>query len=356
MSNIIEFKDDVAFHPGYYIKELVEDSGLTQEDFARRLGTTPKNLSVLISGEQRLSIDIANKLSRMLGTTIEYWLNIQMAYDENLAEFMDEQELEKEREVFKYIDYKYFRDNFDLPNLSRDVKGQIKQVREFLLISSLVNLKEPSLGVSFRNYTDKMSLSNVINSNVMVQIAINKALDTPAPKYNKRKFEKAVEYSLTQTSNHKDFLNVVKESFGDAGVVLVVLPDIKDSDINGATKRVDGKIMLMINDKKHYADTFWFALYHEIGHIVNGNMGVSVDNDTEDDADIYAKNKLIPQNEYKLFLEHDSFNESSIRRFADSIDRDPGIVLGRLLMDGKVSFSDNKLSKTLRHSYVVTAG
>lgn len=42
MSNYIEHKDSLAFHPGYYIEEIVDESGLTQADFAKRLGTTPK--------------------------------------------------------------------------------------------------------------------------------------------------------------------------------------------------------------------------------------------------------------------------------------------------------------------------
>lgn len=29
MSNYIEYNDKIAFHPGYYIKEIVEESGLT---------------------------------------------------------------------------------------------------------------------------------------------------------------------------------------------------------------------------------------------------------------------------------------------------------------------------------------
>ena len=44
MSNYIEHNDTIAFHPGYYIKEIVEESRLTQEDFAKRLDTTPKIL------------------------------------------------------------------------------------------------------------------------------------------------------------------------------------------------------------------------------------------------------------------------------------------------------------------------
>ena len=87
MSNYIEFNDKIAFHPGYYIKEIVDESGLTQEDFAKRLGTTPKNLRILVRGEQSLSIDIAMKMSRMIGTSIEYWLNLQKAYDVLQAEY-----------------------------------------------------------------------------------------------------------------------------------------------------------------------------------------------------------------------------------------------------------------------------
>ena len=59
MSNYMEYNDKIAFHPGYYIKEIVEEKGLTQEDFAKRLGTTPKDLSLLIRGEQNLSSDLA---------------------------------------------------------------------------------------------------------------------------------------------------------------------------------------------------------------------------------------------------------------------------------------------------------
>ena len=81
MNNYIEYNDRVAFHPGYYIKEIVEQSGLTQKDFAKRLDTTPKNLSLLIRGEQNLSIDIAMKLSRMICTSVNYWLNLQNTYD-----------------------------------------------------------------------------------------------------------------------------------------------------------------------------------------------------------------------------------------------------------------------------------
>ena len=38
MSNITEYKDIVAFHPGYYIADIIEDMEISQAEFAARLG------------------------------------------------------------------------------------------------------------------------------------------------------------------------------------------------------------------------------------------------------------------------------------------------------------------------------
>ena len=33
MSNVNEYKDIVAFHPGYYIADIIEDMGISQAEF-----------------------------------------------------------------------------------------------------------------------------------------------------------------------------------------------------------------------------------------------------------------------------------------------------------------------------------
>ncbi|MBQ8559769.1 MAG: HigA family addiction module antidote protein [Tyzzerella sp.] len=356
MSNYIEYKDTIAFHPGYYIKEIIEDSGLTQEDFAKRLDTTPKNLSYLVRGEQSLSIDIAMKLSRMLGVSVSYWLNLQKTYDSLVAEFKSDEELASEKKTFEYIDYHYFRDNFGLPDLPRKVDEQIKCVREFLNVATLNVLKDKNLAVSFRSASDDLSVSNIVNANAMVQIAINSALKINAPKYDKKKFLEAVEYALTLTTRHNEFFPLIRKAFLDAGVIFVILPNLKNSGINGATKKVGSNVMLMVNDRRAYSDTFWFTLFHEIGHIINGDYGITFSHQVkgkEDAADLYAQNALIPTEEYEKFVMKGKFDEQSIRLFANEIERDPGIVLGRLQNDGKVTFNNSELSKALKHKYKV---
>lgn len=258
MSNYIEYKDKIAFHPGYYIEEIVEESGLTLAELSKRLNTTPQNLNILIQGKKNLSIDMAGKLSEMLGTTVEYWVTLQKLYDKMQAEFFSDIDLEKE--VFKVLDYKYFRHYFGLPNLPRKIGRQIKYVRDFLEVPSLAILKEKDLAVNFRSYSKKLSMSNIVNANAMVQIAINLALKIDSPQFDKKKFEESVEFALTQTRNHQEFLPIIKEAFLESGVILIVFPNLKNSGTNGATKMIDGRVLLMVNDRRHFADTFWFKL------------------------------------------------------------------------------------------------
>lgn len=78
--NKIVYKDLYAFHPGYYLSEIIEDMGITRVEFATRLGTTPKTLSLLLNGQIDLSNEIADKLSVMLGTDSDVWLKLQDTY------------------------------------------------------------------------------------------------------------------------------------------------------------------------------------------------------------------------------------------------------------------------------------
>ena len=45
MSNRIEYNINFAFHPGYYIAEIIEDMGISQDEFATRMDTTGKTLT-----------------------------------------------------------------------------------------------------------------------------------------------------------------------------------------------------------------------------------------------------------------------------------------------------------------------
>ena len=69
-------------HPGEVLSELylvpLEMSAIT---LATRLGVPRTRIERLIKGETALTVDTAMRLARFFGTTPEYWMNLQRAWD-----------------------------------------------------------------------------------------------------------------------------------------------------------------------------------------------------------------------------------------------------------------------------------
>ena len=75
-----------AFHPGYYVNEIIENSNITQEEFAAKSGISTETIRKLVKGEIKISDDLAQQLSLMMGTSIDVWLNLQSEYDKKMLE------------------------------------------------------------------------------------------------------------------------------------------------------------------------------------------------------------------------------------------------------------------------------
>lgn len=82
MSIFIESEGITAFHPGYYLKEMIEESGVSEKEYALRLGITQHKLYSLLQGNDCITEEIAKKIAKLLGGTEEYWLRLQTAFDE----------------------------------------------------------------------------------------------------------------------------------------------------------------------------------------------------------------------------------------------------------------------------------
>ena len=111
------------------------------------------------------------------------------------------------------MQYAYFKENFDLPDLPRKIKEQIEEIRRLLRVASLTVLKKKDLAVNFRSAQTDFQEANLIKANILLQLAVNKVLQTDAPHYNKAKFQQAIEFALTQTGNHQSFFPEIQKDF-----------------------------------------------------------------------------------------------------------------------------------------------
>ena len=74
-------------HPGrMLLEEFLAPAGVSQREFAKRLGWTVAKLNELINGKRGVTADSALDLAAELHTSPEVWLNLQMYFDLHRAE------------------------------------------------------------------------------------------------------------------------------------------------------------------------------------------------------------------------------------------------------------------------------
>lgn len=83
---LTSFAPDWVSPPGETILDIAEERGWTQAELARRLGCTEEHVGQLIKGEVPLDADVALRLARELGGTVEFWLAREANYRKRVAE------------------------------------------------------------------------------------------------------------------------------------------------------------------------------------------------------------------------------------------------------------------------------
>lgn len=69
-------------HPGeILLAEFLQPLGMTQTDLADRLAVSYPRVNEIVHGKRGVTPDTAMRLSRLFGTSPEFWLNGQLAWD-----------------------------------------------------------------------------------------------------------------------------------------------------------------------------------------------------------------------------------------------------------------------------------
>lgn len=73
-------------HPGDLLRDELQEIGVSLNELARALRVPMNRISAIVNGKRAITVGTAMRLARYFGTSPQYWLNLQMAYDLELAE------------------------------------------------------------------------------------------------------------------------------------------------------------------------------------------------------------------------------------------------------------------------------
>jgi addiction module HigA family antidote len=75
-----------AIHPGEILADELEELGVTPTELSRQINVPPNRITQIIKGQRNVTGDTALRLGHWFGTSAQFWLNLQSAYDIRVAE------------------------------------------------------------------------------------------------------------------------------------------------------------------------------------------------------------------------------------------------------------------------------
>ncbi len=338
-------------HPGIELQEQLIRNGMSRKELALRTNVTEKHICTVINGDKGISTAFARKLGYVFETP-KYWMNLQANYDNYQLQLQEENDISQEEiGLLKPLQdiMAYFIKRGYMHNNCGDA-SKVIQLREFLQVSNLTQIPKITYNAAYR-----AQLTNNIRVDPYVlfawqrlceketeNITINKAL-------NKAHLQNSVkQIKDAMFGNIADGIQEIQEILAECGIAFQVVKNFRGAPVQGFIKETaDNRLILCLTIRGKRADSFWFTLFHEIGHILNEDYKTrfvdfdSVQGKAEQLANQYAGDSLIPPEKYHDFiLSSGSTSWNQITAFAEAIGVKPFIVLGRLQNDGYLDWSD----------------
>ena len=331
------FEPNYATPPGWVLEEVLEERSMSQADLARRSDLSTKLISQILRGEAPITVESAVRLEPATGISARIWSNMERGYREDLLRLKEDAALEKQVG---------FLDQFPIAamvsqGLLTKRLPRVKRLRELLSFFGVSSPEaweavwSPQLKTAaFR----KSSGSDTGALTVWLRLGELEALKSSPDSWDAAKFKASLRYlrTLTKESDSRKWYQALVKECAKAGVILVVVPEVKGAKANGASRWLGkDRPLIQLSLRHRRSDVFWFSFFHEACHILDEirkpifvNYEESERDEEERRADSFSSDLLIPP-EHKHELQQLHTYEA-VHSFARKIGIHTGIVVGRL--------------------------
>ncbi len=337
---MLHSRNAVAIPPGATIHEQLDHRGMSQKEFAVRMDLSEKHISHLINGKVELTKDVALRLESVLGLSASFWNNLEVLYREQEARVNAELARERDEEAARKFPYAKMAAIGWIP-AAKEIGEKVDHLRAYFEVARLDLLETLCIpGVAYRKVGSNTTSDYTLAA--WSQKARLEARKIQTKPINIKRLQESLTAIRAMTRRKPEpFCEDLRCLLAECGVGIVFLPHIGGSFLHGVSF-VDGNhIVIGLSVRGKYADKFWFSLFHELGHVLAGHINelCCTSEEQEQQADEFARNTLISPIDYDDFVRRNDMSYTSIQSFAQAIDIDPGIVLGRLQKDNLVAYN-----------------
>lgn len=339
MTTKYTFKPDYAYPPGDTLLETLESLGLTQKEFASRMGRPLKTINEIIKGVAQIMPETALQLEKVTGVPALFWNNAESNYRTHLARVQDEERQQQEVGWVKRFSYKQMV-LLDLVTELEDKVARVGQLLRYFGVASPTQWECTYGGLCGAARESNRHKSDLGDLSVWLRAGELLAQKRECLPFDKDRFIANLQKirSLT-TRNPAEAWPEVCRLCADSGVAIILVPELPKTHVSGFTRWLTPeKALIQLSLRYKTDDTLWFTFFHEAAHIlIHGKREIfveyrGVDNPKEQEANRWAGEFLIPSSEWDAFLAAlaDKPTSAPIKKFAQKLGIAPSIVLGRL--------------------------
>lgn len=336
-----------VFAPGEFLRDEIEERGWTQMDLAEVLARPVGLVNEIISGKRGISAETARGLSAAFGTTPEFWMNLEAAYQLSRVRDDDGDGVTRRARLYEKAPIKdMVRRGWLEPSDSVEVLEA--RVLRFFRIDRVD--EEPELPLHAARKATPYEAPLTVAQRAWLFRASHLATAVDARPYDKDGIEEVVG-ALRPLLQSPQEIRRVPRILSDAGIRFVIVQPLPGSRIDGACFWRDGAPTIVLSLRFDRIDSFWFVLLHELGHVAQGIASLDSDLDVagdhsekpkaEREADAFAVEHLVPSRQLDGFIARvrPLYSARKIEAFASTMNVHPAVVVGQLQHRGEIAFS-----------------
>ncbi len=347
------FEPDYAVPPGRTLRARLKQISISQAELATRAGMSAKHVNQIMQGVAPITAETALVLERVTGTPAAVWNRLEADYREGTLRARPQKLSAADRAWIAKFPVRDMQHRGLLP-----VGGDHSVFEGLLSYFGVANRAawerlwaRPAAALkqskAFRSEPGAVA--------AWLRLGELRARDADAASYDARTFRRALE-RVRGLTRANDFSGELLATCAEAGVVVLLVPEIGECRVSGAAWWLNAeRAVIQLTDRYKHEDNFWFAFFHEAGHVLlHSKKQTFIDDggrsdglEIEDEANHFAAGTLVPPAAAKLLPSLRS--DGDVEMFAAEIGVSAGVVVGRLHNDRLWDWNrGNRLRRKLR--------
>ena len=330
---------------GKYLKDYLEFNKISQTEFAGRLGVSQKHMNEILNGKISITLEKAAQIYHLTGIPMDFIINAEnrkMVTEYLIGKYGDESNIQEMIKNRFFMNELIKRNWINFKDSSNAIQNYMDLI-DFLKVSDLEALSMVQEKTLFKKTGEDMN-----KISLWIARCDELAKDQVIKEYIPIAFNFLIEDLKSEA--YKGFsIETITKILNNYGIFFVVEKALAGTKVRGCIRVKWKNPAIYITKNYKGKDSFFFELFHELGHCksdyneAKNKVIIEGDEKQEQRADEFALNAMIEKDIWKD-IEKD-YTENNLLKISKENKIPMSFIVGRLARVGKIKYQSKLYNK-----------